>query len=549
MQQQNTRKFWLPFLLAIALATGFYLGCILSPLCDSSSTKGIFRSHRGSNPLDEVLNLINENYVEAPAIDSFYDIAIESLLSQLDPHSYLIRKKDMQAVTEEMTGNFEGVGIEFYIVRDTIQVVTPIPGGPAEMLGILSGDKIIKVNDTIVAGIGIRNEDVMKMLKGPKGTKVKVSIQRQGRVNPLEFTITRGKIPLYSVDGSFMMDKETGFIKINRFSETTIDEFSERLAELKSKGLKNLILDLRQNPGGYLQQAVNLLSEIMGEKRLVVYTEGRSFPRQEYYSDKLGSFTGKIVILIDEGSASASEIVAGAIQDWDRGVVIGRRSFGKGLVQDQYLLSNGSALRLTIAKYYTPSGRCIQKPYTNGRENYNADLEERYAHGELFNGKDSVKTVIDTTKKYYTKLLKRVVYAGGGIVPDIYIPFDTTYLNEFTMNVITQGLIQEFIYSYFSKEGAQLKQQYREARQFVDEYKTSETFYNQFIAYCRDKGVVNANLAFSEATKAYLSNRLKGFLAKQLFGNDGMLMVSARNDDAVKKAMEVLKKKELLEGL
>lgn len=547
MQEENKQKYWLPILLSFVLASGFYLGYIIYPVISNrQGTELLFRSDK-INPLEETLQLIRDNYVEAADLDTIYDAAIESVLSNLDPHSYYIPVKDMQGVQEEMSGNFEGIGVEFFIVRDTIQVVTPIPGGPSEQLGIQSGDKIIKVNDSTVAGIGIKNEDVLKKLKGPKGTKVKVSIQRNGRARLMDFNITRDKIPLYSVDGSFMIDQQTGFIKINRFSESTTEEFKNRLSSLMSQGMKNLIIDLRQNPGGYLQQAVYLINEIMGENRLIVYTEGRIFPKEEYFADDNARFNGKVAVLIDEGSASASEIVAGAIQDWDRGIIIGRRSFGKGLVQDQYMLSNGSALRLTIAKYYTPSGRCIQKSYANGKDKYHLDMQDRYENGEVFIGKDSTQTnKTESKEKYYTKLLKRPVYAGGGISPDIFVPFDTTYMNEFSMNALSQGMVQEFIYSYYSKQGPSLKKSYNKASDFVGKFVVSDELYKQFIAYCSNNGIRETG-AYDPKAKAYICNRLKAFLAKQMFGNDALLMVSTEIDASVQQAMEAFKKKNLLE--
>lgn len=547
MQEENKQKYWLPILLSFVLASGFYLGYIIYPVISNrQGPELLFRSDK-INPLEETLQLIRDNYVEAAELDTIYDAAIESVLSNLDPHSYYIPVKDMQGVQEEMSGNFEGIGVEFFIVRDTIQVVTPIPGGPSEQLGIQSGDKIIKVNDSTVAGVGIKNEDVLKKLKGPKGTKVKVSIQRNGRASLMNFNITRDKIPLYSVDGSFMIDQQTGFIKINRFSESTADEFKDRLNSLMSQGMKNLIIDLRQNPGGYLQQAVFLINEIMGDNRLIVYIEGRSFPKEEYFADDNARFNGKVAVLIDEGSASASEIVAGAIQDWDRGIIIGRRSFGKGLVQDQYMLSNGSALRLTIAKYYTPSGRCIQKSYANGKDEYHHDMQDRYENGEVFIGKDSSKTSAPEPKeKYYTKLLKRPVYAGGGISPDVFVPFDTTYLNEFSMNALSQGMVQEFIYSYYSKQGASLNKSYNKASDFVTQFEVSDELYKQFIAYCSNNGI-RQNGAYDTKAKAYITNRLKAFLAKQMFGNDALLMVSTEIDASVQQALEAFKRKNLLE--
>ncbi|MCO5231886.1 MAG: S41 family peptidase [Chitinophagales bacterium] len=542
MSNQFSRSFWFPLVFAIILSSGIYLGYNIQ---ESRSFYRHLTPGKNSNPIEETLKLIQANYVEDPELNKNYDQIIEGILSDLDPHSYFIPAKDMQSVNEEMAGNFEGIGIEFFIVNDTIQVVTPIPGGPSAQLGVLSGDRIIKVNDTLVAGVGISNENVVKKLKGPKGTKVKVGIQRNGQKELIDFTIQRDKIPLYSIDANFKIDANTGYIKIGRFSGQTYNEFKEKLTALKEQNINQLIIDLRQNPGGFLEEAVQIISEFLGDKDEIVYIEGRNVPKESYKSLSGGSFLkGKVAVLIDEGSASASEILAGAIQDWDRGVIIGRRSFGKGLVQQQFPLSNGSAIRLTIAKYYTPCGRSIQRPYVKGHgEEYNHEIEDRYTNGELFTADDNLALAQqDTANEYFTKVLHRPVFGGGGIAPDHFIPFDTSYINAFSMQVFAGGWVQEFIYDYFNKHTSQLNQ-YKSFEQFENQFQISNELYQNFISFCiQTKKAQKAHLA-NDRVKKEIIFRLKVALAKQLFNSNGANYVITKHDEAVKKAIEVFNSK------
>lgn len=552
MNRPLSRTWWFPLSFAIVLAAGMYLGYSLAPRAvfdENVILSRFLKSPGGGNPLEETISLIEENYVEEVDLSEKYAAAIEAILAELDPHSYYIPGKELAGVQEEMTGNFEGIGIEFFIVKDTIQVVSPIPGGPSYQLGILSGDKIIKVNDSTVAGIGIRNEDVLKKLKGPKGTKVKVSIQRFGKAELIDYQITRDKIPLYSVDGGFMLNDSIGYIKISRFSETTHREFMTKMASLRSSGMKHLVLDLRQNPGGYLQQAVKISNEFLDAGKDIVYTEGRTIPRYTYKTEQNGSFReGKVAVLLDEGSASASEIVAGAIQDWDRGVVIGRRSFGKGLVQDQYPLTDGSAIRLTIAKYYTPSGRCIQKPYVNGDKEYNADLLSRYEDGELFVEADNAAMAKqDTSVKYYTLNLRRQVYGGGGIAPDIFVPMDTSYFNDFTLQAFSGGLLQEFTYGYYSKNKGVFKP-YSDIDSYIKNFQVDGDLYRQFVEYCQQQGVKSVAGSVLPAVKTEMSSRLKAYFARQMFGNEGYMQVIAMRDQIVGKAISAIGKENILKA-
>ncbi|MBA2406821.1 MAG: S41 family peptidase, partial [Chitinophagales bacterium] len=490
------------------------------------------------NTLDLVLDYVRAKYVDTVNLNVLEDGAIEKMLENLDPHSTFIPSKDLQEVNQELEGNFEGIGIEFFIVADTIMVVNVISGGPAESVGILSGDRIITINDSLFAGKEIDDQDVVNHLRGPKGSKVRVGINRKGSKSLTKFNITRDEIPMYSVDASYMIDPQTGFIKINRFSETTYDEFIAATKKLKQQGMSRLVIDLRQNGGGFLNAATDIVDELIDQPKLMVYTKGRVYSRTDYKTRVLGEFEeGKLAVLIDEGSASASEIVSGAIQDWDRGVIVGRRSFGKGLVQEQYGLSDGSALRLTVAKYYTPSGRCIQKPYNHDITAYYNDLLDRYQKGEFIN-KDSIKQ--GDTVKYYTSK-GRVVYGGGGIMPDVFVPLDTsnnsnTYLNE----ILNQGLIQQFTYNYYSDHGRMLDN-YKTLDDFRRNFTVSDEIYKSFTAFATKK--VNAPKEKDMASaRLYINNRIKAFLGREHFSIDAFYAVINDEDDTVQKALQAINK-------
>ena len=432
-------KIWMPLLLAVVLIMGIQMGMILS-----SKEKISFSGSGKPNTMDEVLAYIAAKYVDTVNISFIKQKGIEALLAQLDPHSVFIPHTQLVEVNQQMKGSFEGIGIEFFPVFDTATVVNIIGGGPAAQAGLKKGDKIVSVNDTLVAGKNYSDNAIKGKLKGEGGTKVKVGVIRRGEKEVKYFSIIRGKIPLSSVTASYMITPEIGFIKMERFSQTTEDEMHSALSKLKESGMKKLILDLRGNGGGVLDIAVDIADEFLSEKKLVVYTEGRVYPKQEYYTSKAGLFEdGEMCVLIDDESASASEILAGALQDYDRATIVGRRSFGKGLVQEQYTLSDSSGLRLTIARYYTPSGRSIQKSYKDGTESYYHEMINRYTNGELTN-KDSIK-LTDTTK-YFTAT-GRVVYGGGGIVPDVFVSIDTS-LYSASISGLSQSLIQEISYQF-----------------------------------------------------------------------------------------------------
>lgn len=522
-------KVWYPFFVALLLGLGIMLGYAIKGKQQSLLVKGL-----NISVFDQIIQLVKANYVES--VDGkLQEAAISEFLTQLDPHSVYIPASDLQGAEEELIGNFEGIGIEFNIFHDTIQVITPIQGGPSATLGILTGDKIIKINDKNVAGVGITNKDVMKNLKGPKGTLVKVAIKRGNTEKLINFTIKRDKIPLFSVATGLMLDTKTGYIKINSFSSTTYKEFMDKLNPMLNQGAQNLIIDLRQNGGGFLEEAVAIADELLDGDKLIVYTEGLHFPRQNFKAKVPGAFEmGKVTILIDEGSASASEILAGAIQDWDRGTIIGRRSFGKGLVQDQYALMDGSALRLTVAKYYTPSGRCIQKPYDKDISNYEHDLMDRYANGELF-GKDTINH--EKGKVFTTKIKKRKVYANGGISPDIFVPLDTTSVNALIIDIYANNLSGQYVTQYYLYHKEQLKK-FANAKEFNNNYNLTIQEYDSFINYCIANGVNKANLPLKAISYKELNIRIKSLLAKQLWGNDGYYTVILDNDDLIKKALQ-----------
>ncbi len=422
-QSKNTNRY-MPLMMAACVVVGILFGTFFANHF-SSNRLNIINS--GSSRLNNLLNIVNDQYVDAVNMDSLMERAIPQILADLDPHSVYISAKDVQTATDDLKGSFSGVGIEFVIREDTIHVQGVIKNGPAERAGLLAGDKIVSVDDKPFVGKEVTNEEAMHRLKGPKDTKVKIGVLRYGDSKVKQFTVTRGEIPTHSVTATYMLDDETGYIRIKSFGENTYPEMLIALAELSQQGFSNLVIDLRDNTGGYLMSAVQIVNEFLPKNKLIVYTEGRKSPRQDYRSDGRGSYQKiPLVVLINEASASASEIFAGAIQDNDRGTVIGRRSFGKGLVQKQLDFPDGSMIRLTIARYYSPSGRCIQKPYTPGESTYEEDLLVRYQHGEFFS-QDSIK---HTGPAYHTGI-GRTVYGGGGITPDIFVPEDTTNITSY----------------------------------------------------------------------------------------------------------------------
>ncbi|MBP6402616.1 MAG: S41 family peptidase, partial [Bacteroidia bacterium] len=471
----NKFKLWLPLIFAALLAAGIYVGMRLNEPFKNNRSFFSFRTGQ-FNKLNDVINYINNEYVDTVNQKKLVESTIEDMLHQLDPHSAYIPSDELQAMNEPLEGNFDGIGVEFHIQEDTIMVVSAVTGGPSELLGIQAGDRIIKVDDKNVAHINISSSQVMQALRGPSGTKVKVTIFRKTNGQTRDYQIVRGKIPIYSVDVAYMLNKETGYIKVSHFAERTYEEYLDGFMKLKEKGMKNLVLDLRGNPGGYLKTAIQIADEFLPDKKLVVYTQGRSRSKESFYASERGFFeTGALVVMVDEGSASASEIVAGALQDWDRATVVGRRSFGKGLVQEQSEFPDGSAIRLTIARYYTPTGRCIQKSYEGGYENYENELYERLKKGELLSS-DSIHFA--DSLKFKTPGGK-IVYGGGGIMPDEFVAMDTTGSSVYYGDVNSRGLINQFAYNYLDKNRSAFEK-FKTFDEFNSQFTTNDQIFDQF---------------------------------------------------------------------
>lgn len=523
----------LPFLFAIVLAFGMIIGSQLR----SSDKHSVFSFNiNPANKINQLLNYIEKKYVDTISVNSLEEYGINGILNKLDPHSSYIPQSEFKAINEPLEGNFDGIGIEFNIVNDTIMVIAALSGGPSEALGIHSGDRIIKIEDENVAGINITNIDVIKKLRGQRGTKVKVGIYRKGNRALINFIITRDKIPINSLDVAYMINNETGYIKISRFSQTTYNEYLNSFKTVQSLGMKNLILDLRGNPGGYLTISTQLSDEFLDDGKLIVYTHGKEQPQQNYYATSKGSFEkGNLIILIDEGSASASEIVAGAVQDWDRGLIIGRRSFGKGLVQEQTEFPDGSAIRLTIAKYFTPTGRCIQKPYNDGNTAYYSETIERYLNGENLNT-DSIH--FDESLKFFTPQ-GRTVYGGGGIMPDVFVPVDTSGYSIYFNNIIINGLISRFAFNFVDENRNELKNQYKNFNEFKQHFTINANLLNKFVSFANEQGI-EANWYEINISKDIIKTHLKAHIARQIWNNDGFYPVIHEIDNTFQKAIEII---------
>ena len=485
MNNKKSNRF-MPLMMALCVVIGIIVGSFYS---NHFSGNRLSIINTGTNRINNLLHIIDDQYVDKVNLDSLVEDAMPKILTELDPHSVYISAKDVEAANQDLQGSFSGVGIQFVIRQDTIHVQNVIQNGPAERAGILAGDKIVMVDDHTFVGKAVTNQEAMRRLKGPKNTKVKIGVLRYGHSKPQSFVVTRGDIPIKSVSATYMIDDKTGYIRIKSFGETTYAELLVALAKLGESGFQNLIIDLRDNTGGYLQSAVQMANEFLPKNKLIVYTAGRKSPRQDFRSDGRGSYKQTpLVVLINEGSASASEIFAGAMQDNDRATVIGRRSFGKGLVQKQIEFSDGSMVRLTIARYYTPSGRCIQKPYVHGEtDDYAQDLMSRYEHGEFFS-QDSIK---HTGPKYHTSN-GRVVYGGGGITPDIFVPEDTTGFTSYYKQATMSGLILQFAFTYTDDNRPKLNN-FKEMMELPD-YLKKQNLVDKFATYANDKGLKRRNL-------------------------------------------------------
>lgn len=490
----------------------------------------------------DILTYIQRDYVDEVNTDELVESAITNMLEELDPHSVYIPAEELEMAKAQLEGEFEGIGIEFNIFRDTIYVVAPLSGGPSEEVGLQSGDKIIRVDGEDVAGTGIDNQDVFELLRGPKGSKVEVGIKRKGQEELMDFTITRDKIPQESVDANYMVNEEIGYIRVSRFAATTYDEFREALQGLKEKGMKKLILDLQGNPGGYMDRAINMTDEMLSDNKLIVYTEGKQ-PRYntEARAYKEGLFEEKpIIVLIDEGSASASEIVAGALQDNDRALIVGRRSFGKGLVQLPIPLDDGSELRLTISRYYTPSGRSIQKPYLEGSEDYGLDILNRYRHGEFFSS-DSIH--LNDSLKYKTSK-GRTVYGGGGIMPDHFVPLDTTQkVGEFFAELLNTNVFREYTLTYYENHKKELEKMSFE--KYYKDFEVSDAMLNELVKMAEKAGIEYTQEDINES-KEILKNRIKAWVARSAYGKNGYFPIINEDNEVFQRAMELFDEAEKL---
>ncbi len=528
---------WMPVFLAVAIIAGVFLGIKLQSRLQLSART---TQANGANKVSLIMSLIEGNYVDTVDSKKIVEAAIPEILKQLDPHTVYIPAKDMQEVSEEMSGNFSGIGVQFSIQNDTIMVIDVISGGPSQKLGIRAGDRIVKVNDSIMAGVKVTNEKVLKKLRGDKGSKVNVSIARKGFPELIPYEIKRGEIPLTSVDVSYMIDAKTGYIKVGRFAEKTYEEFMSGVDQLEKSGADQIIIDLRGNPGGYLGAVIKMVSEFLDKGELVVYTEGRTQPKRSFNTEKKGSYFGKkVVVLVDEYSASASEIFAGAIQDNDRGTIIGRRTFGKGLVQEQIPFYDGSAIRLTVARYYTPAGRCIQKSYKKGLEDYYGDLNRRYAHGE-FEQKDSIQ--YSDTLKYYTRM-KRVVYGGGGIMPDLFVAADTTGFSPYYLKITQKGLVYQYAFDYSDKYRNELGKM-KTGKEF-ETYLLQHKILSSFTDFATKKGIATDTKGLAISGKI-IEAQLMAYISRNIIGEVGFYSVISKLDPTLKEALKAFDKKEML---
>ena len=530
MDKNKRIAIWLPVIIAASIALGIFIGNHYL-----SISTGKFRSYASGNKINAILDIIDEQYVDTVNMSQLVEGAIPKIFSELDPHSGYIPAADAQMVNEELEGSFSGIGVYFNLQTDTILVISVIPGGPSEKAGLLAGDRIITINDPLFAGNNSSQGKIMKTLRGAKNSVVKLGIKRSTSQDLLYFNVTRGDVPVNSVDVAYVVREGVGYIKVNKFARTTYNEFITAIAKLKQQNCKSFIIDLRGNTGGYMDAAINMINEFMANGRLIVYTEGKAFPRNDVYANGTGTCQdAPIVVLTDEFSGSASEIFAGAIQDNDRGLIIGRRTYGKGLVQSQIPLSDGSALRLTIARYYTPSGRCIQKDYELGKtDEYDQDLFNRFMHGE-FDSADSIK--INNSLKYQTSL-GRTVYGGGGIMPDIFIPRDTSGVTSYFSNVINSGVLNLFTLEYSDNN-----------REKLSSFKTYQELYNylkkqplldKFTNYAVSKGI-RKRVTLINISAKLIENQLHSYIVRNFFNDEGFYPIFLKDDVTLLKAVEVI---------
>lgn len=521
-----------PIILAAVLAIGVCMGLYISK---SNGIVTVSKSGDDSLFINEVFSLINDEYVDTIDMNNIQIKAVTHVLESMDPHSEYIEPKILDDVNDNLHGSFEGIGVSFRIEKDTITIIETIKGGPSEKVGILAGDRIVYVGDTLVAGVKVDNDDAMRLLKGPKKTKVDVKIKRHGVAELLDFTITRDVIPTYSIDVSYMINKEIGFIKLTKFSQTTSNEFVKALKELKSQGMTKLILDLRDNTGGYLGEAVTVADQMLPGNELIVYTEGEHRPRSYIFARQKGLWEKEdVVVLINEGSASASEIVAGALQDNDRGTIIGRRSFGKGLVQEQFELGDNGAIRLTVARYYTPTGRCIQKPFTGDKTEYLLEELERYASGEMF----SVDSIHFADSLKYITPGGKIVYGGGGIMPDIYVPLQDDSTHYFFNKMANAGILFQYAFDYSDAHRAEILK-YDDVMKFNDKFIFTDAMFDELLRRAHDKKI-EGNEVDEKIARELSEPLFKAYVARNVFGDEAFYPIYEPMDDILQEAIKQL---------
>ncbi|MBO5132546.1 MAG: S41 family peptidase [Paludibacteraceae bacterium] len=526
------KKIVIPIVVSLAAVFGFVIGSVLSKN-ELQHTQKVSNLNVDGK-LDLLLNLIDLQYVDTVNRDELVESAIPKILAELDPHSVYIPAEDLQIVNDDLDKSFSGIGVQFNIQKDTIMIVAVISGGPSERLGILPGDRIVTVDDSLFVGPAITNDKVMKRLRGPKGTKVKVGVKRSSSEELLSFEIVRGDIPLHSIDASYMLQDKVGYVKVSKFGSGTYDEFVEALTNLRIEGAERYIVDLRGNSGGYLDAAILMTNEFLKEGDLIVYTEGKAEKRRDAVADGRGVFAQTpVAVLIDEWSASASEIFAGAIQDNDRGVVVGRRSFGKGLVQQQIPLRDGSAIRLTIARYHTPSGRCIQKPYSD-KDEYDMDILNRYLHGEM-DDKDSIKALPDSLKFFTTQ--GRVVYGGGGISPDVFVPRDTIGMTSYYTKIYNGGILYDYTFEYVDKNREKLAL-YKDFTSLLN-YLNTQNLADELVQFAQGRGIPKNDKMYAES-KALMQNRIKAYILRSMLGDEAFYPVFNENDIVIRVALQEL---------
>jgi len=530
----------IPLLIAVSVAAGILIGNMLKQ--NSQPVLGHLGLNK-PNKITTILDLVDEGYVDSVNTSSIVEETIPEILKNLDPHTSYIPAKQMKEVQEEMRGNFSGIGVQFSIQEDTVRVIEVISGGPSSKVGIMPGDRIVRVNDSIIAGVGVKNPTVLNLLRGEKNSKVDVGVIRTGYNDELDFQITRGDIPIYSVDVSYMIDDETGFIKISRFAETTYDEFMQGMEKIRAQGAKKVIIDLRQNPGGSLVAVLRMLDEFLEKGVPILYTEGAHQPRKTYKASGKNRWEDiKVYVMIDEFSASASEIFAGAMQDNDRGIIIGRRSFGKGLVQEQIPLMDGSALRLTVARFYTPSGRCIQSPYDKGNEEYFNKIYERFHSMEQLVA-DSIHFA--DSLKYQTRG-GRTVYGGGGIMPDFFVPVDTSGNSEYYNQIYRKGLVYTYAYTYADQHREKLST-FTKANEF-DDYLDKNNVLNDFVKFAAEKGIPKDSKGLKESGKI-IDTQLKAYIARNIMGEEGFYPIIRQIDKTLLKAIDISKQNLLVKNI